>query len=109
MAAGPVSGDRHYLYGEVRFFPDQKAAVLVEDDHRKHTGRGTGRGRRRDKVPDGLYGTGGYHRDRKYRGSGDRTHRRGAGSTLLDVGVRRHWHDDRLCGDHAWYPLPLPG
>ena len=30
-------------------------------------------------------------------------------ATLLDVGVRRHRHDDRLCGDHAWYPLPLPG
>ena len=55
-----------------------------------------------------MYGTGSYHWNRKYRGSGNSFESRWSGSCFLDVDLGAFGNDDRICGGVAGNPLPLP-
>ena len=57
---------------------------------------------------DGMYGTGSYHWNRKYRGSGNSFESRWSWSCFLDVDLSAFGNDDRICGGVAGNPLPLP-
>ena len=62
----------------------------------------------KDPVSGSMYGTGSYHWNRKYRGSGNGFESRWSGSCFLDVDLGAFGNDDRICGGVAGNPLPLP-